>query len=279
MTRKQAPRVPRPDDVEQPRTRAEQLEDLLLEASVLLGRIRAQADLIEHLALTRQPRTPYVAHSTREAAGTAYAAHKRDAKVAQAAGFTALPEAPAPGNFGGWATAAEIDLLLRDQLRRLVDAHMRAGVCLLPSVTSPATRGVDGRPHTRVLVDVVREVTWSLPSLPAAERLVRDLQHAVQLGTHLLDGEDKLDLGAPCPHCERRSLVVYLETGVIVCERPKGPDGTRPVCQCNRPICLCREEPRHEHTWLRDTRRHEDSWQALAGRLNVTTLARKDRRS
>lgn len=275
MTRKQASR---PDDTAIPKTHAEQLEEAILEASVLLTQIRGQAELIEHLAHTRQPRMPYVAHSTRQAAGAAYVEHKTATRVAQSLGFPDLKTSPMPGNWSGWGTAAEIDLVLRDLLRRLVDAHMRAGICVLPHVTAPARVREDSRPHTRVLVDVVREVTWTLPDLGVARYLVRHLQRSADVGAHLLDGEDKLDLAAECPHCGRQSLVVYLEAGVIRCERPRGRDGFRPECRCNRPICTCRDNPRHEHTWLRDTRHPEDSWQALAGRLNVTTLARKDRR-
>ncbi|WP_028474075.1 hypothetical protein [Nocardioides alkalitolerans] len=251
------------------------LEDLLVDISVLLTKIRADAPLIQALSDTRQARRPYVAHSTRLKAGAAYAEHKADARLAQANGFPGLAAAPAPGNIGGWATAAEIDVILRHQLRRLIGAYEAAGV--VPVRLGALVRATRDGDRSSVVgcIDAVRELTYGVRGVALARDLLSDLQYALDLGEQLLDGDDRMDLSGDCPHCAQRSLVVYVRAGIIRCERERDSSGQRVPCVCGSDTCSCATDPTVSHSWLRETRYYAASWQALSDHLKATDPNRK----
>lgn len=106
----------------------------------------------------------------------------------------------------------------------------------------------------------VRDVQW-LTDVEA------DLQRLVEISKHLLDGEQKSMMAAPCPHCGRNTLVIYKKTGWVRCEAdPK--TGRREVCLCSvgaiarehqlDDSCGCTRGLRHE--W----KRSDGGWDRLA---------------
>lgn len=106
----------------------------------------------------------------------------------------------------------------------------------------------------------VRDVQW-LGDVEA------DLQRLVEISKNLLDGEQKSMMVAPCPHCGRKTLVIYKATGWVRCEAdPK--TGRRETCLCSvgaiaqshklDDSCGCTRGRRHE--W----KRADGGWDRLA---------------
>jgi hypothetical protein len=106
----------------------------------------------------------------------------------------------------------------------------------------------------------VRDVDW-LTSVEA------DLQRLVEISKNLLDGEQKSMMIAPCPHCARKTLVIYKTTGYVRCEAdPK--TGRRELCLCSvgaiaqkhklDDSCGCTRGRRHQ--W----KRADGGWDRLA---------------
>lgn len=175
-------------------------------------------------------------------------------------------DVPAPGNIAAWAYLAEAHMILLEESRRIVRAFHTAGVCSLhqlpPEPTIPQILG-----H-------LRRLSWHLATPRPLERLLRQLESLVDEATRLLDGADKTRLEGACPHCGRRTLVVYftgtrhVREGTIRCDRD--PDtGQFEDCVCPDPFCDCKNDPRHRHEWHRDNGTGPNGWWKLADRLNL----------
>jgi hypothetical protein len=246
------------------------LDDVQLEAAVLLTKVDTSWSQVDLLTDTHQPGISFVPRSTREAIGRQYAAERTSRRAAQVAGYPApLGGDHAPGNLAAWTLSAEIETTLMDVRARILKGHAARGTCAVP-------RRVYSKPTRRTLPAIVRELIWTIPTLVLARLVVRELTHLVEAIDRLLEGEDRTELDGRCPHCDGLTLVVYLHSGTIRCERPKNrATGRRPKCVCSDPLCGCHANPAgYIHSWSRDRRPGApDSWQALSDRLNLTHLA------
>lgn len=247
------------------------LEDAQIEASTLLTRLHVRWDQLAELRDSRQGRL-FVPRSTREAIGRQYLADRLAQAAARAAGYpSSLGNTHAPGNTAAWTLLAQIEVDLVDVRRRVLDAHARQGTCAIP-------RHVYARPTRTTLLPFTRDLVFSIPTVGLMRHVNRILAHLLEQADRVVDGDDRTELGGECPHCGNPSLVVYLEEGRVSCEQPRDPRGShRLPCRCSNPLCDCRRDPvAHVHSWYRDRRAGDaDSWQALAGRLDLTHLARK----
>lgn len=171
-------------------------------------------------------------------------------------------ESPAPGNVAGISAEAEIWATLSDLVRRLVRDQATRGLCTLTRIPT--------EPTIEDLLAGLRSLVWQTPTMQLLETTRRDLEHLRETALALIDGNDRTVLGADCPHCERRTLVVYFKEDLIRCDRdPKS--GRYEPCVCNDPVCGCktgRGEFRHE--WHRAKGTKPNGWWALADRLNLT---------
>ncbi|HTW17048.1 MAG TPA: hypothetical protein VMF51_18100 [Nocardioides sp.] len=246
-----------PDEL--PTTQAELLELALADCSKLLGDVYRQLPLLQNLADSRQPGLTFTPAATRAQMGKQFLADRFARRQAEAAGLPAGKGATAaPGNVSGWALVAEIEMTLRHLIRFIV-RHDPESAIPVP----------DEGETTGQLVNRFRTLLWTVTQLRVARAIQVDLRHLAELAGRLLDGEDRTALAAECPHCRNRTLVVYLHSGVIRCERPRRADGTRATCQCQHPICPCRTERRFVHSWVRESNDPVTSWGALAGRLTL----------
>ena len=89
-----------------------------------------------------------------------------------------------------------------------------------------------------------------------------DLESLVDMSRAYLDGEPKALMNAPCPWCDRMSLVIYKTQGVICCES-ESHTVKRETCLCSAgDDCGCTRGKRHK--W----NRHDGGWDRLAAMLN-----------
>lgn len=175
-------------------------------------------------------------------------------------------EVPAPGNIAAWSFLAEAHMLLLDESRRIVRAFHAAGVCTLHQLPP--------EPSIRQLLGHLRRLSWHLANARRLYRLYIQLEYLVDEATRLLEGADKTRLDGACPHCGRKTLVVYftatrhIPEGTIRCDRD--PDtGAFEDCVCPDPFCACKNDPRHRHEWHRDNGTGPNGWWKLADRLNL----------
>jgi len=248
------------------------LEDAQVEAATLLRLLDTRWDQLQLLKDSRGPGLTFVPKSTREAIGRQFLADRLAQQAARAAGYPAsLGNTHTPGNMAAWTLINEIETTLLDVRRRILAAHDLQGTCAIP-------QRVYARPSKATQFGVVRELIFTIPTVALARNVNRDLQHLVDEADRLVEGDDRTELDSECPHCHEGSLVVYLKSGEVRCERPRDrATGRRPKCRCSNPLCGCKTDPAgYVHTWYRDRRAGDsDSWPALFGRLNLTHLARK----
>lgn len=190
---------------------------------------------------------------------------RRDRLYHAQQGIKVTGESPAPGNLQAWTLLAEIDLTLGHLVRRITTQMSRAGIC--PYLPHRRT----GEPDTGDLIRTLRQLTWYVTRNRLLELTFRDVEDLVARADRVLDGDDKARLDAPCPHCERNTLVAYFNDGVIRCDRdPKS--GRFEDCVCPDPMCDCKSRPHYRHQWFRDLGTAPNGWWKLADRLNLTRI-------
>lgn len=266
---------PDPQTEAEARAASEQqrLEDTLLDAAHELGRIRAEWPLVVALGDSRQAGLGFVPADVRERLGAAYAQEKQERRArssdpARGLGASAGEAQPlgvgrTPGNIGAWSLSAELALMLRDWIRRVVADHRASGASLRGIAIVAGT--LPAEPSDRQILDHLRELLWTITKIGRARALVADLQHYADRIRDFLDGDHRRELPGACPWCHRRTLVLYQESGVIRCEGPRGADGYAVPCTCNNGACGCHEDPAWTHTWLDAHASHQaTSWDALA---------------
>lgn len=167
-------------------------------------------------------------------------------------------DSPAPGNIGGLSTAAEISMYLHHHARYLINLQARAGICTL--IRIPV------EPTDTELLTAVRQLVWATVSISHLEAIRRDLEFLRDGILHLIDGDDRKELGAGCPHCGNRTLVAYFTADLIRCDRHPRTKRYEP-CTCSDPLCECKTRPvAYRHQWFRTK---TPTWEALADRLNL----------
>lgn len=170
-------------------------------------------------------------------------------------------DTPAPGNVRAWSVLAEVELVLCDLIRSTERAFIAAGVCALYRLPD--------NPTPLDLVEHLRRLSWHVNNTRMLTRIESQVEWCSSEVTSLLDGNDKTVLDGPCPHCNRRTLVVTFATGVIRCERDPHT-GQYETCVCPDSYCDCKTDPRHRHEWHRDKGTTNSGWWSLADRLNLT---------
>lgn len=285
-TRRQARRG---DVDEQPRTNAELLDDTLSDLSRHTSALYRWLPLIRDMADThRENGLGFVPEATRQAIGRQHARDRHERRLAVAAGgAVASGESRAPGNLTSWGLEADIATTLRHQVRFIVRQSHRPDCAVYRAARAACTCDVltrlalPTRREGETTEDVVhrfRTAAMQITTLRLATTVLVDVEHLAEAARHTLFGEDRTQLGAECPHCGRRTLVVYLQTGVIACERPRDVVGRAQPCTCTDRLCPCHVDARFEHQWLRDRPPiHPRSWQTFAGVLKQNTI-RKDTR-
>lgn len=235
-------------------------DELQVECSIALRRLKGMLPMIDDLVDSRQTRV-FVTPDTREAAGRELRAFRKARIEAMAAGYpgTVTP-GRLPGNAAVWELTADIDFTLIDVMNRITKACFAQGICITRAARVIAPRAT--------LFANVAELLWWIPTRVCGERVLRDLAWLVERADRLVDGEDRVEMRATCPWCGERSLVWYADSGLIRCERPRQPDGTRTRCRCGSPDCGCWDDPRHVHSWVYtgERRRHRNeagSWNGL----------------
>lgn len=167
------------------------------------------------------------------------------------AGIVITGEVPAPGNITAVSLAGEVPLRLLD-VRQTMRNHLRR-------TGTPDPQMLPAQPTvTQIRTDVTRllRLVHARDVLFTVARDVADITERVWNFVH---GNDRTDHPKPCPHCGRRSLVVYLTKGLIRCE----PDDQQP-CVCDDSYCNCKVR-HHTHEWHRDTPPSKKwSWRTLA---------------
>jgi hypothetical protein len=247
--------VDEPDAAHVP-TPEELLDDVLTDVSKHLRNLRSWMPLVRELSDTQRA-SSYIPQSTRAAIGAQHAAGRGGPQQAYATENHGIRSA-APGNMTSWALEVDVEMTLRHLVRFVVHR--------LPLLAGD----VPANETTEQLIGRVRVMFMRIRDLRIATAVAVDLEVLAGTCQRVLFGEDRTELPSPCPYCGRRSLVVYLETGVIRCERPRDPSGRAPTCHCagrhdvdDQP-CACRTQARFEHHWLRDrSGNHPHSWQSL----------------
>lgn len=261
---------PAPD---QPRPQS--LEELTVDITVTLTRLASLVPLIKEMPDTHRSGLEYLPPPTRQAMGRQHAQERIEQRIAQAAGLpVGRGASKAPGNAAAWSLLVTVETTIR----RLIRFTLRR---------TPQIRVAAGR-EGEVLVDVVwrfSSIARQITERRTAAAVLRDLENLEETVRRTLFGEDRVDLGQ-CPHCRRPTLVAYLQTGIIQCERPRDPDGHTPRCECDTQapasqlagasgLCPCHSDPRFDHYWLRDRQRtHQKSWHALQDAIAHPTMAK-----
>lgn len=166
---------------------------------------------------------------------------------------------PSPGNLAGLSVDVELWTAVRHQLRRIVQAAgnpFRVGWLLEQLPDGADTRQVLARLRTAIWEADVDDLL-----LQAA---VRDLRQARDTATRLVDGDDRVRLGASCPHCGRDTLVVTFRDMAVTCDRDPAT-GRHEACTCPDPLCECKTRPySHRHRWWQHRANKHDGWDTLA---------------
>jgi hypothetical protein len=217
------------------------------------------------------------ASSSRMAARDTAARREREQAVARRAAMplgltwtisadkSGLTEGEAAGNLAALSVDAEIWATFSHQLRRSVTDLKTKGVSSI--IRIPREPDVDDL--AGALADYVDGLT-NLADQKLLDEIARDIAAAQTLVTNLLDGDDRARLDKPCPHCGRKTLVVYLRKDLIQCDRnPR--TGHYEACRCGELLCECRQRPySFRHTWRR-TDTGNTSWTRLAARIESAT--------
>lgn len=249
-------------------TPEELLDDVLTDVSKHLRNLASWMPLVRELSDTHRADT-YIGASTRQQLGRQYSEERGARVAAYAGGAMRGGSSAAPGNMTSWALEVDVEMTIR-HLLKFAMRHTGAIDAKGKILNRAAVQAVPGQETTEQLISRARRTFMTLTDLRISTAVAVDLEVLAETCRRVLFGEARQDLPSPCPYCSRRSLVVYLDTGVIRCERPRDASGRTPVCHCvgrhdvdDQP-CACRTQPRFEHHWLRDrSGNHPHSWQSL----------------
>lgn len=153
---------------------------------------------------------------------------------------------PAPGNLTAIRADAELTFTLKHCARQLIRSLTRNRVCALHRL--PANPNLaDYLTHVYELAWLAR-LSHDTSTLTA---VARDLTNARDSATLVVDGNDRVLLEDPCPHCGNRTLVVTFTDDTIRCGRdPK--TGAYMRCRCTVDNCPCQTNPvTNRHEWHR----------------------------
>lgn len=166
----------------------------------------------------------------------------------------------APGNLAAISAYVEIWTAARHQVRRLNRWHAKHGIT--PSPIREAAGAV-------YLLRLIRPLVWDTTEEKVLHAVHDDLAHVRDITERVVDGNDRVLLDQPCPHCGHKTLVVTFKDKTIVCDKDHAT-GERGICQCTNSLCECQKRPiAHRHTWYRDRGNKPDGWLTLARLLEA----------
>lgn len=234
---------------------------------VTLTDIDALLPLVAALTSSRQRGLGFLTWEAKQAQAAQAKKEARDRRLREQAGQPIGPgERPTPGNLAGLSVEHELWFTLRDQVRRATRDLLRTrAMC--------TTFKLPKDPTSRQLIDHLRFLVGDITTPHVLDYIAHDLAAAFAAAKQLIDGQPRTKLTSACPHCGRRTLVVYFEdTGedIIRCDRDPRT-GHYETCTCPDPLCACKTRPvSHRHTWYRARGTGPDGWLTLANRLTIT---------
>lgn len=239
------------------------VEDLQVLVSTALSDLQSRYRMVRHLIDTRQRGLGFATVEAKQQMDKLARAERTDRRQAEIEGQpTGTGETMAPGNLTVWAYLAHAHDVLTDLIQASVAEFMAGGVCTLHQ--APA------EPSFTDLVNHIRVLSWDVTSPRLLQLMHTQIEHLTSEARRLVDGNDRTRLDAPCPHCARKTLVVYFDTGVIRCDRDPFT-GRLEDCTCPDPMCGCKTNPLgHRHEWHRSRGTGPGGWRHLADRLNLT---------
>lgn len=246
--------------------------DALAYIGELIRDLARNLPLVEAMLDTRIRGLGFLTDEGRRALDALTRIERRTARLNKSLGFPdpsgniASPVAPKPLEVIAEA-ATDLQLLAH----RAHVALEKAGVCPI----------VGGLPDTASLSDLLHHVGRLLEATTSRrilDQATRDLEHLVEISNACIDGNDRTLLPVNCPHCDRRTLVVTHDTGVIRCDAdPK--TGEYAPCVCPDSYCACHQAPvAHRHTWYRANLAGPNSWWSLSDRLHLTRTSKETTR-
>ncbi|MET9642296.1 hypothetical protein [Streptomyces syringium] len=156
---------------------------------------------------------------------------------------TARPSLTGGGGRGGRPTApgAPIRLFISDTIRDITDGvvELEEAVCEKLRVPRPQRGTVEQR-LTRLLGLLDR-----VSAQPVLAEHVRGeaRRMARRCSLALGDAETPVRVSGRCLHCDSVSLRVFPHRETVLC--------VNPGCRCSDPVCTCRTDARHRHSWVR----------------------------
>lgn len=273
------------DDPKVEHTPGDLLEDACSTIDRILIDLCIEAPLVAALTDSRQRGLGFLTPEAKRAQDSQLKkerqAHAQRLKAGQPVGPGA---SPAPGNVSGLSVDADLWVTLSHQVRQ-VRRHLAARLrhrldrdqvgIAGPFVLVGEVNTWLGSPAPKDSADLarhLRELVWKLDDpdtdLKLVTRLERDLEHLHTSVDRLVEGDDRSRHPSPCPHCGRKSLVIWHREGVIRCDRDPHTHRYQP-CRCDAAVCQCRTNPvHHRHQWIRDLGAKPGSWWALVDLLN-----------
>ncbi|MDI6911458.1 hypothetical protein [Nocardioides sp.] len=189
-------------------------------------------------------------------------------------------EIPAPGNFRGIATEADLAFALLGHIHRIRRVLLASGhpdpepellagartavaaaarpagfIGPMPAVTTivPA----DATDEIPQLLDRLDRLVDAAPSVTLLAPIQRDLEQLADQVSVVVDGNDRSHRPDPCPHCGNHTLIRYEATRrrpqpFIRCERdPRWTSKHFRPCVCPAAICQCKTNPvTYRHEWF-----------------------------
>lgn len=189
-------------------------------------------------------------------------------------------EIPAPGNFRGIATEADLAFAVLGHIHRIRRVVLASGhPDPEPQLFANARTAVAAAPRPAGFIGPMPAVITIVPAadplavpelLDRLGRLVdaapsptllapvqRDLEQLVDQVSTVVDGNDRTHRPDPCPHCGHHTLIRYEATRrrpqpFIRCERdPRWNSKHYRPCVCSSAICQCKTDPvTYRHEWF-----------------------------
>lgn len=189
-------------------------------------------------------------------------------------------EIPAPGNFRGIATEADIAFALTQHIHLIRRALIASGqpdpepdrlaarhtavaaaprppgfIGPMPAVTTIVA--LDQEPDVRATIARLDRLIATAPSPTLLDPIERDLEQLVEQVSLVVDGNDRTHLADECPHCGHHSLIRYganrrRPEPFTRCERnPRWKSRHFRPCVCADSFCPCKTDPvTFRHEWF-----------------------------
>lgn len=229
--------------------------------------LQAIAPMVKNLADTHQRGLGFLSFDARQVQNAMVRDERRLRRKAQVLGQpTGHGATAAPGNIAGINADVEIWAVTRHQIRRLNKWLIVRGHQAVEAA---------GDADTLQLLQLLDAQILTITDDPALRSVHDDLVNVLAQSQNLIDGNDRVQLDVPCPHCGRTTLLVTLKDGVVTCGRDPRT-GRHHDCTCPSSVCECKTRPiAYRHTWHRERASKPDGWITLANQIRTHRNATK----